>query len=158
MIISLKILNQSTTDANINLTIFFLQISDIDLIFGIEKTDGIDKNESTSRAFNLEGTFEFFCFFLLFHITVFRDTANIHKNTTKILLILLKNISSRKICLVLGLLGTSEKTSSSGGDKTNLLTGNSVSRNGRSLTNVLMVTTTMRMVNGIHSNTTSSGP
>lgn len=63
-----------------------------------------------------------------------------------------------KRCLILGLLSTSEETSSSGSNKTDLLTRNSVSGDGRGLTNVLMVTTTMGMVDGIHGNTTSSGP
>ena len=39
-----------------------------------------------------------------------------------------------------------------------LLTSGSGTRDGGGLTNVLMVTTTVRMVNGVHSNTTSTGP
>jgi hypothetical protein len=42
--------------------------------------------------------------------------------------------------LLLCLLGTTEKTRSAGGDKTGLLTLGGVSGNGRSLTNMLMVT------------------
>jgi len=39
--------------------------------------------------------------------------------------------------------GTPEETGSPGGDKTSLLTGGCVSCHGRSVTNVLMITTTM---------------
>lgn len=42
--------------------------------------------------------------------------------------------------LLLCLLGTTEKTRSAGGDKTGLLTLGGVSGDGRSLTNMLMVT------------------
>jgi hypothetical protein len=60
--------------------------------------------------------------------------------------------------LLLCLLGTTEKTRSAGSDKTGLLTLDGVSGDGRSLTNMLMVTTTVRMVDGVHGNTTSLGP
>lgn len=60
--------------------------------------------------------------------------------------------------LLLDLLGTSEQTSSSGSNETSLLTGNSLSRDGRGLTNVLMVTTTVGMVDGVHSHTSGLGP
>jgi hypothetical protein len=60
--------------------------------------------------------------------------------------------------LILCLLGTTEQTRSSGSDKTGLLTLDGVSGDGRSLTNMLMVTTTVRMVDGVHGNTTSLGP
>lgn len=55
-------------------------------------------------------------------------------------------------------LGTSESTGSSGGDQTNLLTGGSVSRNSGRVANVLMVTTSVRMLDGVHRNTSNSGP
>jgi hypothetical protein len=55
-------------------------------------------------------------------------------------------------------LTSTESTSSSGGDETDLLTVRSVTANGRGVTDVLMVTTTMRMFYRIHSNTTNSGP
>lgn len=58
----------------------------------------------------------------------------------------------------MGLLRTTQQTSSSGGDQTNLLTWNSASRDGRSLTNMLMVTTTVRVVNRVHGNTTGLWP
>jgi len=60
--------------------------------------------------------------------------------------------------LLLCLLGTTEKTRSAGGDKTGLLTLGGVSGDGRSLTNMLVVTTTVGMVDGVHGNTTSLGP
>lgn len=60
--------------------------------------------------------------------------------------------------LLLCLLGTTEETRPSGGNKTGLLTLGGVSGDGRSLTNMLMVTTTVRMVDGVHGNTTSLGP
>lgn len=60
--------------------------------------------------------------------------------------------------LVLGLLGTAEQTSPPGGNETGLLTGGGLARDGRSLTNVLVVTTTVRVIHGVHGNTTSLGP
>jgi hypothetical protein len=60
--------------------------------------------------------------------------------------------------LFLRLLSTTQQTRPSGGDKTRLLTLGSVPRDGRSLTNMLVVTTTVRMVHRVHGNTTSLGP
>jgi len=57
-----------------------------------------------------------------------------------------------------GLLSTSDDTGSSGGDETTLLTSRSVSSHGSGVTNVLMITTTMRMLDGVHSDTSNSGP
>merc|ERR1712147_403850 len=54
--------------------------------------------------------------------------------------------------------GTSDKTSSSGGNKSDLMTTRCVSSNGRRMTNMLMVTTTVRMLNGVHGNTSDSRP
>jgi len=54
--------------------------------------------------------------------------------------------------------GTAQQTSPAGGNKTDFLTGDGRTGNGRGFSDVLMVTTTMRMVDGIHSNTTSTGP
>lgn len=48
--------------------------------------------------------------------------------------------------LILGLLGTAEQTSSSGRNKTCFLTCGRVPRDCRGFTNVLMVTTTVRLV------------
>ena len=49
--------------------------------------------------------------------------------------------------LVLGLLGTTEQTRSPGSDETGLLTLCGVSGDGRGLTNMLVVTTTVRLRN-----------
>lgn len=53
---------------------------------------------------------------------------------------------------------TSNGTSSSGGNKTDLSTGRSISGDGRGNTDVLLVTTTEGMVNGIHGNSSNSRP
>jgi len=60
--------------------------------------------------------------------------------------------------LELDLLSSSNETGSSGGDETTLLTAGSVSSDGSGVTDVLMVTTTMRMLDGVHGNTSNSGP
>lgn len=62
------------------------------------------------------------------------------------------------IHLVLGLLGTTQQTSSSGSNQTNLLTWNSSSGDSRSLTNMLMVTTTVRVINWVHGHTSGLWP
>ena len=49
-------------------------------------------------------------------------------------------------------------TYSPGGDKTDFLAGNGATGNGGRLANVLVVTTTVRMVNGVHCHTTSARP
>mmetsp|Transcript_8514 Transcript_8514/g.6337 ORF Transcript_8514/g.6337 Transcript_8514/m.6337 type:complete len:258 (+) Transcript_8514:17-790(+) len=56
------------------------------------------------------------------------------------------------------LLSSSDETSSSGCNETNLLTVRSVSAQGRRMTNVLLVTTTMRMVDWVHCHTPNSWP
>jgi len=53
---------------------------------------------------------------------------------------------------------TSKTTSPTSGDKTNLLTSRCVSLDSGSVTDMLMITTTMGMLYGIHSNTTNLGP
>jgi len=60
--------------------------------------------------------------------------------------------------LVLRLLGTTEQTRPPGGNETGLLTLCGFPGDGRGFTDMLMVTTTVRMVDGVHSNTTSLGP
>lgn len=55
-------------------------------------------------------------------------------------------------------LSSSLASSSSGSNETDLLTRNSVTGDSGRVTNVLMVTTSMRMVNRVHSNTTSTRP
>jgi hypothetical protein len=56
------------------------------------------------------------------------------------------------------LAASSDGAGSLGGNKTTLLTAGSVSSGGRGVTNVLMVTTTVRMLDGVHGNTSDSGP
>jgi len=53
---------------------------------------------------------------------------------------------------------TADDTSTSGGDKTDLLTARSVSPGGSGVTHVLMVTTTVRMLDGVHRNTSHDRP
>lgn len=53
---------------------------------------------------------------------------------------------------------TSNSTGSSGGNETDLSTGRSISTNSRWDTDVLLITTTERMVNGIHGNSSNSRP
>lgn len=68
-------------------------------------------------------------------------------------------IASSSLLLNLEILSTtSDETGSSSGHETCLLTAGSVSGDGRGVTDVLLVTTTMRMVDGVHSNTSNSGP
>ena len=62
-------------------------------------------------------------------------------------LVLLENLST-----------TSDETSSSGSDKSALLSSGGVSSDGRWVTNMLMVTSTMRMLDWVHSDTSDSWP
>jgi len=62
-------------------------------------------------------------------------------------LILLENLST-----------TSDETGSSGGDETDLLTSGFVTSHSGWVTDVLMVTTTMRMLDWVHGNTSHSWP
>jgi len=55
-------------------------------------------------------------------------------------------------------LRTTEETRPPRGDETSLLTLDGVPRDGRGLTDMLVVTTTVRMVDGVHGNTTGLGP
>lgn len=55
-------------------------------------------------------------------------------------------------------LGSTETTSTPGSDETNLLTRRVVPGGGRGMTNVLMVTSSVRVINGIHSNTSDAWP
>jgi len=63
------------------------------------------------------------------------------------LLVLLDDLSS-----------TSDETSSSGCNKTDFLTSGLVTAGSRWMTNMLMVTTTMRMFDWVHGNTSNSWP
>jgi hypothetical protein len=56
------------------------------------------------------------------------------------------------------LLSSSKQTSSSGGNKTDLLTRGSKSRYSSWVTNMFMVTSSVGMVYGVHSNTSNSRP
>jgi hypothetical protein len=56
------------------------------------------------------------------------------------------------------LAATSDDTGSLGGDEATLLSAGSVSSGGRGVTHVLMVTTTMGMLDGVHGDTSDSGP
>jgi len=67
--------------------------------------------------------------------------------------------SSIRVLLVGSLvLGASETTGSSGGDETDFATGGSVATDGGRHTDVLMVTTTVRMLDRVHGNTADLGP
>jgi hypothetical protein len=68
-------------------------------------------------------------------------------NTIDFSLFLLDDLSS-----------SSDNTSSSSGDETNLLTSGDVSSHCGWVTNMLMVTTTMRMLDGVHCDTSNSWP
>lgn len=52
-------------------------------------------------------------------------------------------------------LASSDPTGSPGSDETDLATSAGASFDGRRFTDVLVVTTTMRMLHGVHSNTTN---
>jgi len=60
--------------------------------------------------------------------------------------------------LILRLLGTAQQTRPPRSNETSLLSLGGVPRDGRRLTDMLVVTTTVRMVDGVHGNTTSLGP
>lgn len=53
---------------------------------------------------------------------------------------------------------SSDKTSSSSGDETDFLSMRGISANSGRMTNMLLVTTTMRMIYGIHSHSSNSWP
>jgi len=71
-----------------------------------------------------------------------------------------QNKSLEAILLLSGsfLRGAGETTGSSGGNKTDFATGRSVATYGGRHTDVLMVTTTMRMLDWVHGNTTDLRP
>jgi len=66
--------------------------------------------------------------------------------------------SSRVLLVGSFVLGASETTGSSGGDETDFATGGSVATDGGRHTDVLMVTTTVRMLHRVHGNTADLGP
>jgi len=53
---------------------------------------------------------------------------------------------------------TSDESGSAGGNETDLLAARGVSGHGRWVTDVLVVTTTMRMLDWVHRNTSHTGP
>lgn len=59
---------------------------------------------------------------------------------------------------LLDLDGTTEQTSAAGSNKTDFLTGDGLAGDGGGLSDVLVVTTTVGVIHGVHSNTTSTGP
>jgi hypothetical protein len=67
-------------------------------------------------------------------------------------------MTSQPTALLLGLLGTTKQTSSPCSNKTGLLSLYGVPGDSRSLTNMLVVTTTVRVIDGVHGNTTGLGP
>jgi len=86
-------------------------------------------------------------------------TLDVHIETKMILNAEISKHGWRKCLFVIALvLGTGETTGSAGGDETDFATGRSVTTNSRRHTDVLMVTTTVRMLNRVHSNTTNLGP
>ena len=56
------------------------------------------------------------------------------------------------------LAATADDTGSSGGNETDLLTVGGIASDRGGVTNVLMVTTTVRMLDGVHRHTSHSGP
>ena len=59
-------------------------------------------------------------------------------------------------CLLLD--ATTQTTGAASGDETDLLTGDSEARHSSGMTNVLMVTTTVRVIDGVHCDTSDLGP
>ena len=57
-----------------------------------------------------------------------------------------------------GSFSSPDSTCPAGGDKTNLSSGGSVPSDGRSLTNMLVITSSMRMLNGVHGDSSNLGP
>lgn len=69
-----------------------------------------------------------------------------------------KDTQSNSLFLLDDLSSSSDKTSSSSGDETDLFTSGDVSSHSGWVTDMLMVTTTMRMLDWIHSHTSNSWP
>lgn len=70
-----------------------------------------------------------------------------------------RRTTKRDLLLVEGdLLGARDTTGTAGGDETDLLTRGGVPPDGRSVTDVLVVTTTVRVVHGVHGHTTDLRP
>ena len=71
---------------------------------------------------------------------------------------MLGSVSDSVLLLEKELAASADGTGSLGGDETTLLTAGSVSAGSGGVTNVLMVTTTVRMLDGVHGNTSHAGP
>ena len=65
---------------------------------------------------------------------------------------------SRSLVLLEKLSSSSDSTGSLGGDETDLLSAWGISSGSGWVTNVLMVTSSMRMLDWVHSNTSNSWP
>ena len=61
------------------------------------------------------------------------------------------------LLVLVDLEATTDKSGSTGGNETDLLTDGGITTDSRGVTNMLLVTTTVRMVDGVHSNTTNAG-
>jgi hypothetical protein len=69
------------------------------------------------------------------------------------------NSGEKKLVLVADLLFTTAKTAgTAGSNHTNLLTGDGVALDSGGVTDVLVITTTVRVLNGVHSHTTDHRP
>jgi len=65
---------------------------------------------------------------------------------------------TRSVVLLDDLSSTSDETSSSGGNKTDLSSSGGLSVDGRGVTDMLVVTSSVGMLHGVHGNTSHSGP
>ena len=73
--------------------------------------------------------------------------------------VVVQTLAMGSIFVFLEVLASSpDETGSAGGDETTLLTARSIAPGGRGVTHVLMVTTTMGMLDGVHGNTSDAGP
>ena len=83
----------------------------------------------------------------------------IHEFNKKETFILQKEWTFNKfLLLIVVLFASPDPTSSSGSNKTDLATGRGSSLDSRCFANMLMVTTTVGMLYGVHSHTTNLGP
>merc|ERR1712011_1296 len=83
----------------------------------------------------------------------------IHEFNKKGTFILQKECTFNKfLLLIVVLFASPDPTSSSGSNKTDLATGRGSSLDSRCFANMLMVTTTVGMLYGVHSHTTNLGP
>jgi len=93
---------------------------------------------------------------LLEYTNILRNNNNFYFHTWAVKMKLIEFLGEVRLYLIVtttGVAGTSEETSSSGSNETNLATRGSVTGYCGGLTNMLMVTTTMGMLYRVHSNT-----